>query len=89
MRLDHNCVGHQSMKTGVLDYNTSHTMEHCSTLIPYIRLNGVVSFDQENSPRLASAVVMLRFACDRGCGKKLTNCGDKVLDPRRMDGEIP
>ena len=34
--------GHKSSKIGVLDYNTSHTMEHYGNLVTYMRLRGIV-----------------------------------------------
>jgi uncharacterized damage-inducible protein DinB len=34
--------GHKSSKIGVMDYNTSHMMEHYGNLVTYMRLNGIV-----------------------------------------------
>ncbi|HWE51816.1 MAG TPA: DinB family protein [Bryobacteraceae bacterium] len=34
--------GHKSSKIGVMDYNTSHTMEHYGNLVTYMRLKGIV-----------------------------------------------
>lgn len=34
--------GHKSSKIGVLDYNTSHTMEHYGNLVTYMRLKGII-----------------------------------------------
>ena len=43
-------------------------MEHCGNLITYMRLKGVVPSTRKIVRDFASAVVMLRFTCDRGCG---------------------
>jgi uncharacterized damage-inducible protein DinB len=34
--------GQKSSKIGMLDYNTSHTMEHYGNLVTYMRLKGII-----------------------------------------------